>query len=1264
MTRVLRFPARIPSLLVVILTVAGMAVATISITFLYRTALAERKGDLLRVVRRQAALLDAIGRFDQEHSQEDHPDGWEAAAFEKPLRAYQSAHLLGPRESLVLGRMDGERLERLLVLDAAGLRQGESLPRGSARGRGLSLAMKGESGVLEALDSGNHRCLVAYAPVPSLRMGLVMRVEVQDLRAPYLWAGGWAVGLGLAVLFVGGKLVSMAGNRLLGHLAVSEQRLAALTDIAPVGFYETDAQGNNVYSNARWCEVTGMSAEDSSGDGWIKAIHPEDRALVFERWAASTRDQVPFRSEHRILDAQGNERWTLVQSQALQDASGEITGYVGAITDITGLKQAETELKSLEERWKFAIEGTGAGVIDWNIPTGDAHFSPRWYELSGYDPATFPTRLSALRDLVHPEDLPGALADIQDVLEGRKAVHASVHRLRHRSGHWIWVSSRSMVSARDAQGNPVRMIGTHIDITDRVVAEQARRESEARLVESEHRLAEASRIGALGYWELDMATGQYWWSKEQYLLCGMAPGEPITQDTFLAMVHPSDRATFDLAFQRVLAGELVDLEFRIVQPDGGVRHFLGRAEFGGDPDHRPVKVRGTNLDITERKRMEEALRGIQANLEAAQRIAHLGNWTWDIASGRLEWSDEMFRILGHAPHSFQPTYQGLLEQVPREDRPLLEASVSAALEGVRPFHLHHRLRRADGSECVVEAQGEVTRDMEGRPLRMVGTAQDISLQKAAETALQTLNETLEQRVAQRTQELLVERNFISTILETAGSMVVVLDEAGRVLRFNRACEQVTGFRFEEVRGRAVWDVLVPEDEREAVQGGFQNLASQPMATTCMSHWVTREGTRRLIAWANASILGPAGEVIVIATGTDITDQYQAEQELIRAKQHAEQANQAKTEFLSRMSHELRTPLNAILGFAQLLEWDGGRGLTDGQRRQVSEILHAGRHLLELINDVLDLARIEADHLPMSLRPTPAGQVVEDALRLVAPKAGQAGIAIRLQDSVAWPLVLADGLRLKQVLVNLLTNAIHYNRAGGRVMVDIAASGPDRVRLRVSDTGRGIPPEKMDALFIPFERLGAERSGVDGVGIGLALSRKLMEGMGGLIGAESCLGEGSTFWVELPLAPPQEPELKRPVLPRAGSGRALGSRPFVLYVEDNPANAAVVRDALATHGGYDLATAGSSEDALGMLETRTPDILLLDLNLPGLDGYGFLRLLRAREDCHDLPVIALTAEAFPGDVARGIEAGFFAYLTKPVDMYLLLSTLELARPGMG
>ena len=370
------------------------------------------------------------------------------------------------------------------------------------------------------------------------------------------------------------------------------------------------------------------------------------------------------------------------------------------------------------------------------------------------------------------------------------------------------------------------------------------------------------------------------------------------------------------------------------------------------------------------------------------------------------------------------------------------------------------------------------------------------------------------------------------------------------------------------------------------------------------------------------------------------------------------ADAAKTEFLSRMSHELRTPLNSVLGFAELLDLEA---LTPEQFEFVRYIRRAGSHLLDLINEVLDITRIESGNLAMSLEPVEVREVLADVVALMRPMADQRSIEIESSAADCEGFVRADRQRLKQVLINLVSNAVKYNRDRGRVVVACSAGAPaDRLRITVEDTGPGLTEAQLARLFTPFDRLGAETTETEGTGMGLALSKGLITTMGGAITAESRPGEGSRFTIELDVV--DRPDEPRVAATLGGSAGLATAERIVLYIEDNTASLRLMERILARRRGYGLLTASSGLVGLGLARDRRPDLILMDVHLPDIGGFELLQRLRAEPETRDIPVVMFTADATPGNEQRFLDSGARGWLTKPVDVPRLYATLDRILAG--
>jgi PAS domain S-box-containing protein len=494
-----------------------------------------------------------------------------------------------------------------------------------------------------------------------------------------------------------------------------------------------------------------------------------------------------------------------------------------------------------------------------------------------------------------------------------------------------------------------------------------------------------------------------------------------------------------------------------------------------------------------------------------------------------------------------------------------------------------------------------------------------------------------------------EESFRLMVESVSDYAIVMLDPEGRIVSWNTGAQRIKGFYADEIVGRH-FSTFYPEADCAAGKPRSDLDKAAASGRHEDEGWrIRKDGT---MFWANivfTAIRDQAGSLRGFAELTrDLTERNKVEAILTDAKAAAEKANLAKSDFLSSMSHELRSPLNAILGFAQLMESDSPPP-TLAQGESILQILNAGWYLLELINEILDLATIESGKLSMSLEPVSLNELLIECHSMIEPLAQRRRVRMSFPRTDAPYHVNADRTRIKQVLINLLSNAVKYNTPGGSVALECTASTDcGRVRITVTDTGAGLAPEKLAQLFQPFNRLGQEARGEEGTGIGLVVSKRLVELMDGMIGVESTVGSGSSFWVELPLTSPLTipPSIESIAVGDAVATPLDGMR-TLLYVEDNPANLNLVEKLISRRNDLRLLSAVDGKRGVELARAALPDVILMDINLPGMSGLEALRILREDKTTAHIPIVALSANAMPRDIKRGMDAGFFCYLTKPI-----------------
>lgn len=513
------------------------------------------------------------------------------------------------------------------------------------------------------------------------------------------------------------------------------------------------------------------------------------------------------------------------------------------------------------------------------------------------------------------------------------------------------------------------------------------------------------------------------------------------------------------------------------------------------------------------------------------------------------------------------------------------------------------------------------------------------------------------------------------ILNSATFSIIATDAKGIIQLFNVGAERMLGYSAAEVINKIKpSDMHDPQEVKARARAlsleldtpitpGFEALAHKASREIVDSYdltYICKDG-RRFPAVVSITALRDDYDVIIgyLLIGADNSVRKQAEAELTNAKAAAEKASLAKSDFLSNMSHELRSPLNAILGFAQLMESDVVPQ-TAAQKESTGQILQAGWYLLDLINEILDLALIESGKLLLSQEPMLMNDVLHDCQAMIEPQALKRRITVSFNHFESPRFVSADRTRVKQILINLLSNAIKYNHPGGTVDVECTVISPERIRISIKDSGPGLSPEKQAQLFQPFNRLGQEASGDEGTGIGLVMTKRLVELMGGVIGVDSDGEDGSVFWFELVGA--VEPKLEIGSIEAAHQPAEFRNDPelhTLLYVEDNPANMKLVEQLIARRPDMRLLCATDATIGIQMAREHKPEVILMDINLPGISGIRALEILSHDPLTQHIPVVAISANAMPRDIRRGLAAGFFRYLTKPIKVHEFMHVLDVA-----
>lgn len=661
------------------------------------------------------------------------------------------------------------------------------------------------------------------------------------------------------------------------------------------------------------------------------------------------------------------------------------------------------------------------------------------------------------------------------------------------------------------------------------------------------------------------------------------------------------------------------------------------------PDERRLLVMTPVEDLLQKAR---ATGKLAERLEAAQSVGHIGVWERDLANGAGRWDAQMFGFWGLDTSGTPPSFEAATEAVIDADRDAFRQAYWDSI--TEPGRYSHRLRvrRPDGSIVRLHSEWVVKAGPQGQPEQVVGVMQD---------------DTRTWEIGKAHDEL---HRQLSSAIDLAGIVLTTYDLKDQRVYMNPVGWQLLGLP-QRPDGLS-WDEggeLVHPEDQAALAASFEAARHSEEPLPFEIRLRRSDGQWRTLTGRRFGVRSAEGEVEALNdVGIDVTESRTAATAKSAALA-AERELRAKSRFLARMSHELRTPLNAILGFARLLRAEPPQAPAGTRYERLAHIENAGRHLLALLDDILDLSKVEGGEMRIDRSPVHLQPQVTQVLALVEPQARQFNVTLEAGDLEV--VALADATRLRQVLLNLVTNAIKYNRPGGRVHI-AAETADEHVVLRVSDTGRGLTPEQLSRLFDPFDRLGAEGTQVEGTGIGLTIVKGLVERMGGTLKVDSTPEVGTTFEMRLWAADLSTTTLvlARPTLvePSADYDRPGGTSGVVLYVEDNPVNTLIVEELVTRRPGMSMLSAEDGASGLASAAQHRPDLILLDLQLPDMDGREVFRRLKANPSTARIPCIALSGEAAQEEIQATLAAGFAGYLTKPVDFDAFDRALDLIFSG--
>jgi len=722
---------------------------------------------------------------------------------------------------------------------------------------------------------------------------------------------------------------------------------------------------------------------------------------------------------------------------------------------------------------------------------------------------------------------------------------------------------------------------------------------------------------------------------------GLDPQSLIKNKNFWShYIHPDDIEMVKGKIKSLCdkSADVVTCEYRIKVGDKSYHWVLNQMKVLYSTADTPIEIIGFWDDIND-QRIAETEVNIKSNrLQRGQHLANIGTWDWNIQTNELYWTEIIPVLFGYDAGELETSYDNFLAAIHPDDRQSVVDAIANCVENDEPYNIEHRVIWPNGRVVWLHERGDVTRDDDGNALHMLGVVENVDKRKRAEMALKQ------------------SQTKLSRLFELSPLGIALTDMNGNYLEYNKAFINICGYPEDELNKLDYWTLTPKEYEsQEALQ--LESLEKIGRYGPYEKEYRQKNGNLVPIRLNGVLIDNDKGESQIWSIIEDITDSKEAAQQLLEAKKNAEHANKAKSEFLSSMSHELRTPLNAIIGFAQLFGIDNE--LNAEQKESADEIYKAGKHLLTLINEVLDLARIESGRIELSSDDVLLCNVLDECVTLIKPLAESNNLTLEYIDgSCSDVIVKADVTRLKQVILNLLSNAVKYNRKNGKISLSCATNHLESVSIHIQDTGYGISEENIQNLFQPFNRLGAEAEDIEGTGIGLVITKKLIEMMGGSIAIESTIDVGSTFSVELKQSARNRTDLNIKHNNSEADNEEEEHHDAVqttnnyriLVAEDNEVNQILLRRQMKALN-YNPEFVKNGVEALEQLKKSQYDILFTDLHMPLMGGYELTTSIRKEEQKtgKHLTIVAITASAMEQDSKRCFKVGMDGYVTKPISI---------------
>lgn len=1025
--------------------------------------------------------------------------------------------------------------------------------------------------------------------------------------------------------------------------------IAAILDTVAALIVVVDQTGKIVRFNHACEQLTGYSVNQVVGKYiWEQFVLPPNverlKALFRHLRAGYKRNDT---SENYWIAQDGQPRFINWTDTFIFNEQNEIEYIISTGIDNTERQMAEAALRTSEQRLEMAIEGSRAGWWDIEVKLhlspqhpsyplfDEIYLSPSWKALIGYADHEFPNSLAIWHSLIYEVDLETHWQNFWCHFNGKTEFFETEYRIYHRDGSTRWIYSRGRIQ-RDAYGSPTRWTGIDWDITKRKRVEEALKKSEARLAEVQH-------IARLGNWEWDFMTGQEQWSGEMYRILGLSPqSDHLGHEVFEKAIHPEDQESVRQIFkQAIVMDKPYHIEFRLCRPDGNIRYVQAYGKLiRSQPDNQPLRLISTAQDITERKQMEEKLRLSEAYWQTLIEAALIGLGLFNQAGMIVDLNSAFAHIIGYHKKEIvnRLSYKNI---TPRRyfktdalQMDLLKKTGKFGSYEKEYIHKRGHLVPVRLSGILIQYQNEFF---------IWTNIEDITAQKQAEAKLKEVNRELYQ--------------FKTTLDLTLDAVFMVDVESFKIFYVNQGASAHLGYSHQALQQKTYLEIasMMTIEQLQTIVKPLL-LKEKPSLTFETTHQHCQGKQIPVEVFLQYIQVDEQTNRFVMIVH-DLTQRKQTEQKLQQAKEAAEAANRAKSAFLANMSHELRTPLNGILGYTQIFKRE--QSLNPTQMQGIEVIQRSGEYLLTLIGDILDLAKIEANRIELQTSDFNFAGFLNGLIELFRMRAEQKGISFYYKPLTSLPMMIhADEKRLRQILINLLSNAIKFTTQGGVYLkVGLSHQSPGKVCFQVEDTGVGMAPEQLEQIFLPFQQVGDPHLQAEGTGLGLSIAKKLVEMMGGQLQVESGLGKGSIFWTQLnlPEVPgtlmAQQPE---PII--TGYQGATDKPQKILMVDDFKENCLVLKRLLEPIG-FEVQMANSGLECIKMARRYQPDLILMDLVMPEVDGFEATRRLRQMPDLKQVIIIAVSASAFDYHQHQSIEAGCDDFIAKPVRANKLFECLE-------